>query len=785
MFILIMSCTLVFSQDKTQDVESKLQTQLLLFPQEKLHLHLDKSGYLPGETIWFRSYLLDAAYHQPVSNSRYIYVELISDKDAVFSRVMIRPDSLGVYQGHLKIPESIIPGEYSIRSYTDYMNNFRDYFFQNKIYILSYINQPLKDLSTKKDSDFDVQFFPEGGQIPAGVSHKIAFKAIGTDGLHRNIKGSVLNERQDTILSFSSGHYGMGSFNLKASLHEKYYVECVNESGEKRTFTLPEATNCFALKVQHSRGRVVISIGKPDVLNWSDDPLYILIHTRGIVQYYDYWKTEKEHLILDTGSFLSGVSQIVLFDGKGNPLSERLVFILNKDQLKVTLISDKTSYGVREPVNLGLRLDGLEEGDTGDLSVSITDDDHAIIDTTFTIASNLLLTSEIKGFVENSAYYLRHDDRQASGAADLLMLTQGWRRYDIKGVMKNQYQTPVIPYETSQHISGMVRAGYFKKLPAADSKVSMFVPEYGYFDLVNSDQQGSFSFSGFEYPDSTIAIIQAIAEKERADKTILEIDEPYCPLPDTFYRTSPRELEKSEDVFLIQRKLSEKYLKEEGMRMIELSSIDVVASKKKKEPPTFFNLMCERIISTEEIEALEPTETKDLIWALPFMNINREQKFKDFIYIVDDQQMYEDFDPNSIPVQYINSIGVLKGNRTVVLGRNYGRTAIVITTKKFEELIIKKTKHNLKKVFLKGYQQYMQFYHPRYDVTEVDKDETADLRTTIYWNPSVKVKSNEHVNLQFYTSDNPGSYSVKLEGITQEGKIIYGLFKMNYCPVPK
>ena len=117
LIILFFSCLPAFSQLPTSGVERKLQIQRELYPLEKLHLHLDKPMYLSGEKIWFRAYLVDAASHQPVANSRYVYAELIADNDSIVNRVMIRPDSLDHYYGYLQIPEHTQFGEYNIRLY--------------------------------------------------------------------------------------------------------------------------------------------------------------------------------------------------------------------------------------------------------------------------------------------------------------------------------------------------------------------------------------------------------------------------------------------------------------------------------------------------------------------------------------------------------------------------------------------------------------------------------------------------------------------------------------------
>ena len=64
----------------------------------------------------------------------------------------------------------------------------------------------------------------------------------------------------------------------------------------------------------------------------------------------------------------------------------------------------------------------------GSFSVSITD---AAIekDTTDNIISHLLLTSDIKGIVYNPTWYFSDHGDSSTQFLDLVMLTNGWRRY--------------------------------------------------------------------------------------------------------------------------------------------------------------------------------------------------------------------------------------------------------------------------------------------------------------------------------------------------------------------
>ena len=111
---------LAMEHEKTIDFDSIahfFDSQIRVFPQEKLHLHTDRDFYVPGEKIWFKAYLTDAATHQPATYSRYIYAELIDSRDSLVNRVMIRPEN-GMYYGHLPIENMIPEGNYTLRAYS-------------------------------------------------------------------------------------------------------------------------------------------------------------------------------------------------------------------------------------------------------------------------------------------------------------------------------------------------------------------------------------------------------------------------------------------------------------------------------------------------------------------------------------------------------------------------------------------------------------------------------------------------------------------------------------------
>ena len=270
------------------DIAQYFDTQMDIFPQEKIHLHTDRNFYVPGERIFFRAYVADADTHQPSKQNRYVYVELINSNDSLVDRVMIRPADErignGLFHGYLFLSEIIPEGNYTLRAYTKYMENLGDdYFFKKNIRIgnikdnyelkiMNYENEPSggnrkNDLAGAglafAQNDFEVSFFPEGGNLIEGVMCKIAFKALNRNGTPATVTGEIVDETGKVITSIQTCHAGMGVFACLPERGKRYYLKCRNESGIEKQFRLPQShPRAYALSVTRKDGIVSVVIHK-------------------------------------------------------------------------------------------------------------------------------------------------------------------------------------------------------------------------------------------------------------------------------------------------------------------------------------------------------------------------------------------------------------------------------------------------------------------------------------------------------------------------------------------
>ncbi|MDF9829425.1 TonB-dependent receptor plug domain-containing protein [Parabacteroides sp. PF5-6] len=779
-----------------QQAEESLMSQLITYPQEKIHLHTDRDLYVPGERIWFKAYVADAATHQYATFSRYVYVELIDACDSLVNRVMIRPTDEGLLYGHLFLSELIPEGDYTLRAYTRYMENLGDdYFFKKNIRIanlLSSVTEPAptrqKEKAEKQEEEYDVSFFPEGGNLLAGVPCKVAFKTLNKNGYPEMISGHLVDEDGVEILSAQTLHAGMGAFSYIPVEGKRYFLKCSNTHGMEKSFELPVAhPQAYALTAVWRNGKLQVGVQKakqsPDI------PCYLFVHCRGLLLYYSAWDVNKEVLTFTEEQLPAGVIQFILFDGQMNPLSERLVFSKHNDGTQTVLQTDKEVYETRENILASLSVTDIEGNPlTGHLSVAITDDQDLAIDTATTILSSLLLSSELRGYIENPAYYLQ-DDLYAATALDYLMLTHGWRRYDVPQTLKGNPAYPQIPFQTTQEISGKA-ASLMRSKPLADSHISVVVD--GNYGSAFTDEKGRFRFQGFEYPDSTTYFIQALG-KRGSSWIHLDLElESYPALvhaPQSPVVEAIRAKESTEDLFITKAEQRAQY--DDDMRVIHLNEVLITASRyqRKREEARlqhWQNLGAEITVRREDFEDSHPMFVTDLIRKLPGVRVSGNgfveivpPTFKPTPPLVfidgtlyrwpETMQTQADSPLEMISVREVESIDITRDGGAAIFGMLGMGGAISITTRKGAS---DREKYNYSLYTPLGYQRPAEFYAPRYETKEARHLTNPDYRTTLYWKPDIILSEEGEAAFDFYASDFPTTYSVVLEGLTSDGRIL-------------
>jgi len=763
--------------DSLYNAAKRFDIQLGLFPQEKIYLHTDKPYYISGERIWFRAHVVDAASHIPNIFANSVFAELFDARDSVISRVKIGWEN-DMFSGYIPVPEDTPEGDYTVRAYTNTMRGLdEDYFFMKNIRIANpatNMNAIQTSPKNKKlplpDNDFDVSFYPEGGYALTGCPGRIAFKAMQSNGTELNVTGIVYDRQGNEIRQFKTDVCGMGQFWMTPEKGERYYAVCANDKGQSKRFELPEAQeNGYSLTAAWRKdGYLAVKALLPESPK-TGDSLCLIVHTRGIVQDIRVIKDTGKELYFRKDLFPSGVSCLLLLTKDMIPLSERLVFVNNNDQATAAGKADKETYTTRDPVRYTINVTG-ESGEPlqGNFSVSVTDDREVAVDTASNILTSLLLTSDLRGNIADPAFYF-HKNTQSELAADLLMLTQGWRRYDTERMLKNDFMLPDTLLEKESGISGTVKS-IFSGKPAENAKVNMFSTNGAYFDETSTDRNGRFYLTAGEAPDSIRFIVQAMTQSGKIDNNF-ELTVNKSGYPARHIPAVPSQLPEQSIFAKYVEKAEQQYIYEHGRRVVQLNEVTVNAKRQAPRRSSYY-ISPDASLTEEQINRLHPENLKILLMRLPGVYFKGDSAYiahginGKVTYLVDDvpETAIEWLD-----VSDVAHVDLLTSPTALTHFPNGGSGVIAIYTKTGNRTSIKRP--YLKTIIPLGFQTPVEFYTPKYNLPE--QNTMPDLRTTIHWQPSLTTDETGTASFSFYTADAPSTYSIVIEGVTDNGKIIY------------
>jgi len=782
---------------------NKLSQQPII---EKAYLHLDKPYYAAGDDIWFKAYVTAGGRHKLSAISGILNVELINAKNRIEQSVKL-PLVSGLTWGDFRLPDTMKAGYYRIRAYTLWMRNAgSEYFYDKTLYIGNAIafatpeKSPVRKKADPKETSgvkeksqsakISIQFFPESGTLVYGINSIVAFKAVGEDGLGKSIKGVITDENNDEIARFSSRHLGMGEFNLLPVSGKKYKALITFADGSEKGIDLPvPQVKGYVLHVDNTDPlfiEVKIEAGKNSINEQACGGINLLGQSGGEIYYAAQSKSQQSFFttMIPKSKFPTGIAQFTLFSATGEPLNERLVFIQNPARLNLSIDPGGTNFATRGrmKINVGAK---NEQGKPvfGNFSAAVIDETKVPVDelSESTIFSNLLLTSDLKGYIENPNYYFDTQSEQAKEDLDVLMLTQGYRRFEWRQIMTDSTTSPKYQPETSLGISGrLTTLGGGKGIP--QGKVSLLSSSQGFamLDTV-ADEKGYFSFRNLQFKDSSKFVIQAKKNKDSKNLRI-EMDNMSTP-PVTASIIRHSDPDSSFAVYLDNSKqVYDKQIKY-GMRN-RVKTLKEVQIKDKKVLSNSSNLNgpgnADQVFLMKDVPGGCATVAECLIGRLTnvFFKYNT---YKDCYFpctyrhgtLVDMKIMVDgiimDFEVlATLPPDIVESVEVLRnGSKTSLYGSDGSAPLLLINTKKGAYSAVMST--NIVTYMPQGYYKAREFYSPDYNVLK--NKPTEDLRTTIYWNPNVATNKDGNATLEYFNADARGTYRVVIEGIDENGNL--------------
>lgn len=753
------------------------------YPQKKVFLHTDKASYRGGNTLWFKAYLVDALNHFPDTMSTSLYVELISPFQ---TRVEIKRIRIfrGFGIGDFTLSDTLPEGLYQLRAYTSWMLNFDPaYQFRQNFKLINpdyskYIS-PREAKSNKREvenmprleEDIDLQFMPEGGYLVEGIESVIAFRAINKLGKGVNINGIITDDKGNRITTFASHDKGIGRFVLKPEKGIRYFAQTQNGIKMNKTALPMPIETGLVLHVEPQDQLISVSLvsNKPLTADPTANEVILTGQTGGRMYYYTTVKLNNNTAQLEIPQqvFPTGIMQLTAFSGRGLPLAERLVFIGLRDKMNIRFfasdtfsrdgnkilleISSKDDHG--QPIPAGFSLSVTREMSS---AATVSCDN---------ILSNLLLTSDLKGYVEDPLDYFKSGSPDVSKAIDNLMLTQGWRRFDWNSILDGNY--PRIRYFEEKNISvyGLVTRDFFS-IPIKDCRVQLSImDEYNDVFTQQTNKDGIFLFENMVYYDTIKVKLEAWRPSGRRNLVIvlpggtpLEVtgqQGDYSLVTQSERDNKAYRRERADEIGKAMAEEQER-LKEE--RSNELKGIygdpDYVIRSDEWLPgySDVFEALKGRVpgmqISGNNVMIRGPGS---------FLGSNQP------LYLINGIPVTDVGFIQSIPVEDIERVEILNGSNAALYGSRGSNGVVAVYTKRGHYM-----KRGVIEFEMLGYNTPRIFYEPKYKPGAEPED-----NYTVYWNPVIQTNAAGNARVLFDKPEIEGNYRFDLQGISYSGQVAF------------
>ncbi|WP_345055655.1 TonB-dependent receptor plug domain-containing protein [Hymenobacter glaciei] len=789
----------------------QLDNYLQTARQEKAYLHLDRPVYGTGETIWFSAYVVDAAQHQPDSLSQVLHVDLVSPEKRVVARRTLRLKG-GRSSGDLLIADTLAPGTYVLRAYTNWMRNAGDeYVYSRRLSIwpaspigpqeAAVPNAPTTPAGKARAAAAarpDVQFFPEGGDLIEGLPAVVAFKATDASGRSLSVRGQLLNAQNAVLTAFTSRHAGMGRFGLVPGAGQRYHARVTLPDGSTADYPLPAVQpSGYTLHVLDGGDNFLVEARyRGPAGAAAPGPVQLFTQVRGVVAYPGprplvgdiaaAWRMPKKN-------YPAGIVHFTLFDAAGTPRAERLAFVANEAAgLRVSITPDQPSYGAHAPVQLTVRVaNAAGQPVAATLSLGVNDAALGALDPNAeTIASNLLLTSDLTGYVESPGYYFRTPSAATAQHLDDLLLTQGWRRFVWKTVLAGQ--APALRFGPERELSlvGQVVSEHGQR-PIPNSQLTFLQTRpTKNVTTATTGPDGRFAFVGIPVVDTAIISLQARRAQGGSNVLIIPDNGPVTPaqplplLPSL--ATAPPAV-----AALVRRSRQVQSAEldehpERAVRNINLANVAVTAKREtvpSDDPRRLYGATGGTVINFANnpgmqtgVNVLQMLQGRVAGLAVSGSPPNMTVQIRNSgtpLFILDGQRVDADVISTLSPSD-IESVEVFKGNEAAIFGNSGG--AIAIYTKRADPNYNGSNKGpapGMATVRLPGFYAAREFYSPRYSALLTNPP--ADPRTsTLYWNPQVRTNAKGEAEVHFFTADGSGTFEAVAEGLGSGGQPVRG-----------
>jgi hypothetical protein len=757
--------SLLMNAAESQSLDSSISAYSSKYQQEKIHIHFDKDTYLPGETVWMKAYLFSDS--KPSYISKNIYFDWTDARGRLLLH-SVSPVTDGTAGSSFEIPDGVENGVVHVKAYTQWMLNFDNAFLYNKdIPVLTASDE--FNINPEKIRS-EINFYAEGGDLVNGVNSVLAFEALDQHGRPVTVNGVIKNSNNTIQDSFHTTYHGIGSFSFKPVSGEHYTAFWKDEAGELHVTPLPVAkSNGIVLHMEsYKNNQIQFTLERSvDAVSLKRLTVIGMIDQKVVYRSNLNLMNNRTDASIETASFPCGIMQLTAFDADMTPLAERVIFINNRKSYGETQMK-------QELVNLNKRARNeisLEIPDslTTSLSVSVTDGGLRL-DSGNNIYSDLLLRDDLKGNINDAASYLENAE-SANDHLNLLLLTHGWRRFNWENVVSGKFPELKFLHDADfLTLKGEIH-GSSANLETEDSVALLLISKDRKKHLLNLpvNADGKFDQHGLLFYDSVQVVYkfnhvsklnkgseislysdllpaltaarasepgyawmnvpEVVLEKEH-NGSIIETNEYSVPSQATSYIVMPKQDAKRGN-------------SETAAHYLSAMFVDLRFPATLKEPAA--GIGDDRLVSysVNGPSSLRNNVNISLDGTQVAMDDLKSVSMKEVLFL----KFVSKTSPKGLPTLAITSREALE--QSSILGN---KTGVAIIT---------------------GYTPVREFYAPHYANDKITDYSASDFRSTLYWNPSVRLdKTHRKVNLVFYNNDISNKFRIVVEGMNQDGKLI-------------
>jgi len=509
-YLCLMLCLSAYSQDQQQNlldsISGKLITAIRSQARPRAYLITDKSIFKAGESLWFRGFLLNSISQKVTSRNKYLFVDLVNEKDSVVSILLLNASTQQL-DGQINLPVNISPGYYWLRAYTRQMaegdsNNC----FVKPIYVISQNGKPASKINVtkatagKSDDTPIMNFYPEGGAIITGANSTVAFLIQNFEGKPVVAEGYIKDSRDSIVSHFSSNKAGFGKFDLFPSSFRKYKAY-LTWKGKEISYPLP-SFNFYAAQIAVTKqkdGNRMLRILLEDSLYKEDLPTYVIGISKDSLCFAGIGRGLYE-LAIPEQKFPEGIATFYLYDNNLRLLSERSIYI-KENNLIVKASVDKNVYDKRDKVNLTVSITEAANHPVSSLfSVSVTD-------TAFSNPDDECTFPDFNNSRSINNITLSHMACLTDEDIDIIMLLKN-KSLRQEDQSRNLVNASPDNSDSLLFIKGKVLD---EKNQPAPNKILTLLSNNGntFFLTDTTDYTGQFSFPIFDYADNTQFAIEA------------------------------------------------------------------------------------------------------------------------------------------------------------------------------------------------------------------------------------------------------------------------------------